>query len=203
MNFHSSFARFRSVLPVALLAAFAGTANAHPGHAGHEVGGIGWGLAHPFTGLDHLLAMVAVGLWAVQLGGRALWLLPLSFVSAMTVGGAFGMAGTVLPQIEPLILGSALVLAAMVAMATRLPIGMSAAFVAGSAFFHGQAHGVEMPSGASGWVTIASFVASTALLHGAGIAGGTLLQKIATRRSVQALGAAIVVVLALAGLEVL
>src|SRR5687767_14173528 len=153
MNIQSCFARFRSLLPVALLALFAGTASAHPGHADHEIGGIGWGLAHPFTGLDHLLAMVAVGLWAVQLGGRAIWMLPLSFVSAMAMGGAFGMGGLVLPQVEPVILGSALVLGALVAMATRLPITASVAIVAVSAFFHGQAHGAEMPAGANGWMT--------------------------------------------------
>src|SRR5687767_15457481 len=108
MNIQSCFARFRSLLPVALLALFAGTASAHPGHAGHEITGVGWGLAHPFTGLDHLLAMIAVGLWAAQIGGRALWLLPLSFVTSMAVGGALGMSGMALPQVEPLILGSVL-----------------------------------------------------------------------------------------------
>jgi urease accessory protein len=191
MNFKSCFARFRSFLPLALLAAFAGTASAHPGHAGHEVGGIGWGLAHPFTGLDHLLAMVAVGLWAVQLGGRALWMLPLSFVSAMAAGGAFGMGGLVLPHMEPMILGSALMLGAMVATEARLLLSASVVVVAVIAFFHGQAHGVEMPAGANGWMTVLGFVTATAVLHGIGVGGGKVLQQVATERAVRACGAAI------------
>ena len=200
MNFTSCIARFRSLLPMALLAMFAGTASAHPGHAGHEIGGIGWGLVHPFTGLDHLLAMVAVGLWAVQLGGRALWMLPLSFVSVMAVGGAFGMGGLVLPQVEPVILGSALALGALVAMAARLPLVASVAIVGVSAFFHGQAHGVEMPEGGNGWMTILGFVVATAALHGAGVGGGKLMQQVATQRAVRACGVMIFVVAALLGL---
>jgi urease accessory protein len=200
MNFKSCFARFRSLLTLAFLATFAGTASAHPGHAGHEIGGIGWGLVHPFTGLDHLLAMVAVGLWAVQLGGRALWMLPLSFVSAMAMGGALGMDGFVLPQVEPMILGSALVLGAVVAMAARLPMAASVAIVAVSAFFHGQAHGAEMPAGANGWMTALGFVLATAALHGAGVGGGKVLQQVATQRAVRACGAAIVAVAVLMSL---
>lgn len=191
MNLKSCFARFRSILPAALLVIFAGSASAHPGHAGHDVSGIGWGLAHPFTGLDHILAMVAVGLWAVQMGGRALWALPMSFVAAMAVGGVFGMNGMVLPQVEPMILGSALALGAMVAMAARLPLGVSAAIVAVSAFFHGQAHGVEMPAASQG-LTAVAFLVSTVALHAAGIVGGLTLQKVATRRAVRACGFAIV-----------
>ena len=192
----------RSLLSVALLVIFAGTASAHPGHAGHDISGIGWGLAHPFTGLDHLLAMIAVGLWAVQLGGRALWMLPLSFVGAMAAGGALGMSGMVLPQIEPLILGSALALGALVAMSARLPLALSAGVVAVSAFFHGQAHGAELPAGANGWMAVGGFVAATAALHAAGLGGGRLLQQRATRRAVRAAGAAIVIVAALLGLDV-
>lgn len=199
MNLKSCFARFRSLLPVALLVIFAGSASAHPGHAGHEISGIDWGLAHPFTGLDHLLAMVAVGLWAVQMGGRALWALPLSFVTAMAFGGAFGMSGMVLPQVEPLVLGSALALGAMVAMAARLPLGVSAAIVAVSAFFHGQAHGVEIPATSQG-ITAFGFLISTVALHAAGIVGGMKLQQVATRRAVRACGFAIVVAAALMGL---
>jgi urease accessory protein len=191
MNFKSSVARFRTMLPVALLAAMANTASAHPGHAGHDAGGIGWGLVHPFTGLDHLLAMVAVGLWAVQLGGRAIWMLPLSFVSAMAVGGAFGMGGLVLPHMEPMILGSALLLGAMVATEARLLLSASVPVVAVIAFFHGQAHGAEMPVGANGWLTALGFVTATAVLHGIGVVGGKVLQQVATQRAVRACGAAI------------
>lgn len=202
MNTKSCFARVRSLLPAALFVLLAGTASAHPGHAGHEVGGIGWGLAHPFTGLDHLLAMVAVGLWAVQLGGRALWVLPLSFLAAMAVGGVLGIAGAVLPQVEPMILGSVLVLGALVAMAARLSLTASAALVGVSAFFHGQAHGVEMPAGSNTWLVATGFVAATALLHAAGIGGGRMLQRVAARQGMRAAGAAIVIAAALLGLDV-
>src|SRR3954454_14880627 len=98
---NKKIARLRSLLPAALLVLFAGTASAHPGHAGHEVGGIGWGLAHPVTGFDPFLARVAVGLWAVQSGRRSLWVLPLSFVGAMAAGAVLGMSGFVFPQVEP------------------------------------------------------------------------------------------------------
>src|SRR5437870_3036622 len=128
-----------------ILALIPALAHAHPGH-GAEPGGIGWGLAHPFTGLDHLLAMIAVGLLAVQLGKRALWLLPVSFVSAMSAGAALGMNGVRLPFVEPLILASVLVLGAMVVLAARLPLGASTVAVAFAAVFHGQAHGSEIPA---------------------------------------------------------
>ena len=202
MNPKSCFARIRSLLPAALLVIFAGTASAHPGHAGHDISGIGWGLAHPFTGLDHLLAMIAVGLWAVQLGGRAIWALPLTFIGAMAAGGALGMSGVRIPQIEPLILGSALALGALVAISARLPLALSAGIVGAAALFHGQAHGAEMPAGANGWMTAFGFVVATAALHGAGLGGGWVLQQVATRRAVRAAGGAIVIVAALLGLDV-
>ncbi len=177
-------------------------AHAHPGH-GAEVGGIGWGLAHPFTGLDHLLAMIAVGLWAVQLGKRALWLLPLTFVSAMTAGAALGMAGVQLPLIEPVILASILSLGALVAFAKKMPLGAGAAAVAIAALFHGQAHGIEIPAAASGLQTIAGFVLSTAALHAIGIACGLALQTAAQQRVIRAMGAAILSAAILLGLGVL
>ncbi len=165
-------------------------AHAHPGH-GAEVGGIGWGLAHPFTGLDHILAMVAVGLWAVQLGKRALWMLPLAFVSAMAAGAAFGMGGVRMPFVEPAILASAIGLGALVTFATRLPLAASAALVAVAALFHGQAHGSEMPANASGILTAAGFIFATAVLHLAGVAGGLTLQQMAQQRVIRAAGVAI------------
>lgn len=165
-------------------------AHAHPGHAGHEVGGIGWGLMHPFTGLDHLLAMVAVGLWAVQLRGRALWALPAAFVSAMALGGALGLPGVQMPMVEPLVLSSVLVLGAMVAFSARLPLAASAGIVAVSALFHGQAHGAEMPA-VDGWLPIVGFVISTAALHALGIFGGLALQRLSVQRALRFAGAAI------------
>lgn len=177
-------------------------AHAHPGH-GAEAGGIGWGLAHPFTGMDHVLAMIAVGLWAVQLGKRALWVLPLTFVSAMAAGAALGMGGVKLPFVEPVILASAVALGALVAFAARLPLGASAALVAIAALFHGQAHGGEMPATASGFLTASGFVLATAVLHAAGIAGGLSLQRVAQQRVIRVAGAAIFSAAILLGLGVI
>ena len=177
-------------------------AHAHPGH-GATTGGVGWGLAHPFSGLDHILAMIAVGLWAVQLGKRALWLLPLSFVCSMVVGAALGMGGVRLPFVEPAILGSVIGLGALVAFATRLPLSASAALVSIAALFHGQAHGSEMPANASGLLTAAGFVLATATLHAAGIALGLTLQHTAQQRTLRLAGAAILSAAFLIGLGVL
>jgi urease accessory protein len=177
-------------------------AHAHPGH-GAEVGGIGWGLLHPFTGLDHILAMVAVGLWAVQLGKRALWLLPMSFVTAMAAGAALGMNGVRLPLVEPAILASVIILGSLVAFATRLPLGASAATVAVAALFHGQAHGSEMPMASEGVQAVIGFMIATALLHALGVAGGFGLQRIAQQRVARAAGAAILAAGVLLGFGVL
>ena len=177
-------------------------AQAHPGH-GSETAGIGAGLAHPFTGLDHILAMIAVGLWAVQLGKRALWLLPVSFVSAMAAGAALGMAGVRLPFVEPAILASVIGLGALVAFAARLPLGASAAVVAVAALFHGQAHGSEMPADASGLLSVTGFILATAMLHAIGIAGGFTLQRIAQHRAIRAAGVAIFSTAVLIGIGVL
>ena len=177
-------------------------AHAHPGH-GAASGGIGWGIAHPFTGLDHILAMIAVGLWAVQLGKRALWVLPISFVSAMAAGAALGVGGVSLPFVEPAILASAIVLGALVAFATCLPLGASAAVVAVAALFHGHSHGSEMPADASGFLAATGFVIATAMLHASGILAGLMLQGIAQQRIIRAAGVAILSTAVLLGLGVL
>jgi len=183
------------------LVLFPTLAHAHPGH-GAEIGGIGWGLAHPFTGFDHILAMIAVGLWAVQLGKRALWLLPLSFVGAMATGAALGMSGLRLPFLEPAILASVIALGALIAFAARLPPGTSAAVVAVAALFHGQAHGSEIPAGAAGFQTAIGFIIATALLHVIGVAGGLTFQTLAQPRAIRFAGAAIVSAAVLIGLGV-
>lgn len=189
----------RLAIALALVPALA---HAHPGHGG-ETGGIGWGLAHPFTGLDHILAMIAVGLWAVQIGKRALWLLPLSFVSAAALGAALGMGGVRLPFVEPAILASVIGLGALIAFATRLPLGVSAAFVAVAAIFHGQAHGSEIPANAFGFQAITGFIIATAMLHAIGVAGGLALQRSARHGAIRAAGAAILSAAVLLGLGVL
>jgi urease accessory protein len=135
------------------------------------------GLSHPLLGLDHMLAMVAVGLWAAQVGGRSRWLVPASFVTVMTLGGALGMAGVRLPMVETGILVSVLVLGLLITAAVRLPILASMLVVGLFALFHGHSHGTEIPAAASGLLYALGFILATAALHGCGIGLGTLAQK--------------------------
>lgn len=136
---------------------------AHPGHGAAH--GFGDGFLHPLMGWDHLLAMVAVGIWAGQRGGRALWLVPSIFVVTMALGGILGFAGVGLPGVEAGILTSVLVLGTLIAAAIRLPLVAAGALVAVFALFHGYAHGSEMPSNLSGFAYGAGFSAATAMLH--------------------------------------
>ena len=142
-----------------------------------EANGFTSGLNHPLHGLDHILAMVAVGLWAAQLGGRCLWLVPATFVSLMTVGGALGMLGVHVPMVEAGILVSVLVLGMLIAAKARLPLVVSMALVGLFAIFHGHAHGTEIPMAASGLSYALGFVLATAALHACGIGLGLLAQK--------------------------
>lgn len=181
------------LLPVALvlLALAPEAALAHPGHA---AGGFGLGLMHPLGGLDHVLAMVAVGLFAWHLGGRALWLVPLAFVATMALGGAIGMAGTSLPLVEIGIALSVVVIGGLVALRRTMPTEIAMAVVAVFALFHGQAHGAEMGQAASGLAYGAGFLMATAFLLGAGILIGASLSQLSARRNVtfsRASGAAI------------
>lgn len=144
----------RFVLPLVLAAAPA---------SAHSVGGSGFadGLAHPLFGLDHLLAMVAVGLWAGRIGGRALWLVPAAFLAAMLMGSLLRVA---LPLVEPGILGSVVILGLLAFAAPKLPLWLPAGIVALFAVLHGQAHGVELGGGAA----TLGFLLATAALHGLG-----------------------------------
>jgi urease accessory protein len=151
------------------------------------------GLEHPLTGLDHILAMFAVGLWAAQRGGRALWLVPLTFIGIMTVGGALGMSHVSVPFAEEGIVLSVITLGIFVAMAARLPLGVSAVIVGVFALAHGYAHGVEIPSSASGISYALGFAAATALLHGAGIGLGLALERVRWTTLVRLAGVAIAV----------
>ena len=164
----------------------AAPALAHPGDPGH---GIAHGFAHPLGGLDHLLAMVAVGAWAAQLGGRARWLVPAGFVGAMTLGAVAAFAGIALPLVEAGIAASVLLLGLMVALVVRMPAWVGAALVATFAIFHGHAHGSELPAGESALAYALGFVAATASLHGAGLAAGTLFADRFGRVLVRAGGA--------------
>jgi urease accessory protein len=153
--------------------AFSGMAQAHPGHGGGYLAG----LTHPFTGFDHLLAMLAVGVWAAQLGGRAKWLVPASFIACMAVAASVGMSGIALPLVESGIATSVLLLGLLIAFSIKLPIVLSASIVGLFAAFHGYAHGAEMPLLSTPWVYGIGFVLSTAALHGLGLLLGQGLHK--------------------------
>jgi urease accessory protein len=152
------------------------------GEGAHSHGaGLIAGLAHPFSGLDHLLAMVAVGLWAAQKGGRALWILPLTFVGMMAFGGALGGLGISLLGIETGIALSVMVLGLLVALQSRWALPLAGSMVGLFAMFHGMAHGVEMPNAASPWAYGLGMMAATAFLHATGVLAGMKLREITVR----------------------
>jgi urease accessory protein len=128
------------------------------------------GLTHPLTGWDHVVTMVAVGLWAVQLGGRAIWALPSTFMGSMMAGGALGFGGVALPFVELGILASAIALATMVALRVRPTLPVALAIVGFFALFHGHAHAVEMSPEMSASAFAAGFVLATGMLHITGVA---------------------------------
>ena len=154
------------------LCLFAGTASAHTGN--HAVTGFGSGLAHPLLGLDHLLAMIAIGLWAAQQGGRALSAVPAAFVGAMLLGGGMALAGLSLPHAETGIAASVLVMGLLIATRRQWAVKAGMAIAAGFALFHGYAHGLEMPQTASPALYALGFVLATVFLHGIGIAGSLI-----------------------------
>ncbi len=140
--------------------------------------GFAHGFSHPLSGLDHILAMVMVGVLAWQLGGRAVWIVPTTFVGVMAVGGALGMMGIAVPFVETGIALSVIVLGAVIAFNIRAPVAAAAAVVGLFAIFHGHAHGAEMPAAAGGMAYAAGFLIATAVLHIAGIAMGYALARI-------------------------
>lgn len=160
----------------ALLALVAMPAHAHVAGTTHAHA-VGHGVLHPLVGLDHLLAMVAVGLWAAQRGGRAIWLLPVAFVVAMLGGATVGAAGIAMPGVEQGILLSVLLLGALVASAVRVPTAIGVAVVAAFALLHGHAHGTEMPANASGLAYGAGFAVATAGLHAVGVIAALGLRR--------------------------
>jgi urease accessory protein len=140
---------------------------AHAGVGTHDLAN---GFLHPVGGLDHVLAMVAVGVFAFVLGGRALWLVPLSFVGMMAMGFVLGTNGITLPHAELAIALSSIVIGGVAAVGRRMPVVAAMALVGGFATFHGWAHGTEIPSNAGAVTFALGFVTATALLHAAGIA---------------------------------
>jgi len=155
--------------------------------------GFGHGLAHPLLGLDHLLAMVAVGLLAVQAGGKAIWALPATFVSAMLLGGGLAIAGVHIPFVEAGILASVLVLGALVAVALRFPLMLDVLLVGVFALFHGHAHGAEMPLASGALSYSMGFALMTALLHGMGVAGAVLMKRFDMEKTLRLAGGAIAI----------
>lgn len=165
----------RILIAAAALMASAAPAFAHLNPQEH--GSFAAGFSHPLFGLDHILVMVAVGLWAAQIGGRALWVVPAAFVAMMAVGFALATAGIDLPFVEPAILASVVALGLLVAMAVRLDAAASAAVVGLFALFHGHAHGGEL--GSAGALPFAvGFMIATAALHTAGIGLGVMLGRL-------------------------
>ncbi|WP_197386545.1 HupE/UreJ family protein [Ralstonia pseudosolanacearum] len=178
---HSSLSRF--VRPAAAIALTLGAsvAFAHPGHPGHTAGSsLLAGFLHPLTGADHLLAMVAVGVWsalAARAVRDALWA-PVAFVALMVTGALLGAGGMALPMVEPMIAASLLVFGLLIATRTAMPRWAGALLCGGFALFHGYAHGTEFPAGAQAMFPsfVAGFAAATALLHAAGIGAGLALK---------------------------
>jgi urease accessory protein len=151
-------------------------------------GGFLAGFAHPFMGLDHLLAMVAVGLWAVQLGGAMRWRLPLAFVACMALGAA--LPASLGAALEPGIAASVLLLGVAVFTAMRPHAGLAMAVVGAAALLHGHAHGIEMPLAASPLTYGLGLILATALLHGAGVLGGGAVKSAVLRGAGLAIGVA-------------
>jgi urease accessory protein len=174
---------------VVLTVLWPATALAHE-EAG-SAAGFASGLAHPVSGLDHVIAMVAVGLWGAQLGAPAMWLLPVAFPMVMALGGMVGLMGLPLPGVEVGIAVSALVLGALVLCEARPPLAAAAAVVAFFAVFHGHAHGRELPEGGSALAYSLGFVVATGLLHGAGIAVGLLHRWRGGRVAIRTAGAGV------------
>jgi urease accessory protein len=184
--------KFISLASAITLVLFAGVANAHEGSG--VSGGFVSGLMHPVFGWDHVVAMVAVGLWGAFLGNPAIWILPVVFPLVMAFGGALGVMGVPIPSVETGIAMSAVVLGAMVALAVRPPIWVAAVIVGVFAIFHGHAHGTELPSAANPLAYSLGFVIATGLLHLTGIAFGSLVHWPVGRVAVQAGGGVIALV---------
>ncbi|BFM50973.1 HupE/UreJ family protein [Marinomonas sp. THO17] len=161
---------------LAMMATLPALAFAHPEH--EHTNSFLSGFSHPLGGLDHLLAMVAVGIWAVSLGGRAVWTVPTAFVATMLIGGGLAVAGVQLPFIEQGILLSVVFMGIMLLASVRMSISSCAAIVAAFALFHGAAHGLEMPLNANGIQYAAGFAIATALLHATGVAFGAVVASI-------------------------
>jgi urease accessory protein len=183
--------------PVLLSLVWPAVAFAHIG--GGEAFGFVRGFEHPISGLDHVVAMIAVGLWGAQLGAPAVWVLPVTFPMVMALGGMLGLLGVALPGIELGIAVSAIALGLAVFREARPGLWIAALVVGVFAIFHGNAHGTELPPGANGILYSIGFVIATGMLHATGIGMGLVNRWPAGRRALRAAG----VVVALAGVAFL
>jgi len=174
---------------ICLLVVFPPAVSAHI--QGGEIIGIMNGIRHPVSGVDHVLAMIAVGLWGAQLGAPAVWLLPVTFPVVMAFGGLFGLMGVNLPGIEIGIAVSAIALGLVIFREARLNLYVAAAIVGFFAIFHGYAHGAELPPGGNGMLYSIGFVVTTGLLHASGIAIGLIHRWSAGRVALRSAGACV------------
>lgn len=180
----------RSGLAFALLAAL--WAQSALGHTLQgQAQGFVTGLLHPLSGADHVLAMIAVGLWGAQLGAPAIWVLPVAFPLVMAMGGMLGFLGVPLPGVEVGIAASAIVLGTAVAFEVRPPLVVAALVVGGFAIFHGHAHGTELPAGQSALLYSMGFVIATGCLHAVGIGIGTVHRRTWGQGLLRGAGAAV------------
>jgi urease accessory protein len=180
------------LLALLLLLASAAPAFAHVQQG--QAQGFITGLKHPVSGLDHVLAMISVGLWGAQLGAPAVWLLPVTFPMVMAFGGFLGLVGIPVPGVEVGIAVSAILLGLMVAREAKPPLVVAAVLVGFFAIFHGHAHGTELPPGQSGLMYSIGFVIATGCLHGVGIAIGVVHKWPVGRAALRFAGALVALV---------
>jgi urease accessory protein len=159
----------KTVLAASFLAATAAPALAHPGHDGSMMAG----LAHPFSGVDHLAAMVAVGLWAATRPARQAVIAPVAFMGALAAGAVAGLMTGALPMVEPMVAGSVLMLGALLVLATRMNAGLALGLIVATGAVHGLAHGAEASGNLAAY--FGGFLLSSALLHGAGWQMGRMI----------------------------
>jgi urease accessory protein len=191
MSFRSLLLSRRAASAALAPLVLAGLTSAASAHVGTHVDGLAAGFAHPFSGLDHLLAMVAVGIWAAQLGRSAQFALPVLFPLVMAVGAVMGANAVALPGVELGVAASVVALGVLVAFSLKPSLVVSAALVAAFALLHGHSHGTELPQAMSGLAYGAGFIAATVVLHAAGLALGTVLRSPAALMATRTAGAGI------------
>ena len=183
VDFHHA----RVAIAAAAVSLLTTPALAHVGIDAH--GSFFTGFVHPIGGLDHLAAMIAVGLWAAIVGGQRVWIWPVAFVGAMVVGGLLGRAGIDLPLVEPMIAGSVTLLGLGIGALLKAPVAVGAVVIAAFGIFHGYAHGAEAPAG--DWFGYAAgFVIATAVLHAFGVGAGQFLKSDAGLITARVIGGA-------------